>query len=230
MASDLCSLSNWLCINNLKLNVKKTKCMLFNSEGLKPSVLLEVDGEVIEQVSEFRFLGVTLDMQLTFVSHYNDVYLKLLKGCYIVRSLSKLLSPYCLKLLYFAFFQSHIVYNLIVWWPLLKRSHQNSIYVLQKRVIRSLHSAHFREHCMPLFKKSSILTVWDLVILENMKFMYKVHHEISPKPVRNLYEKREMMYQTRNNLYSSVSHRTTKFNESFLCKPFSCMEVHVSTP
>ena len=73
MQSDLNSLSNWLQLNKLKLNVKKTKCMLLHKEGLFPNVGLEVDGQSIEQVSTFKFLGVTLDNSLTFSAHYTEL-------------------------------------------------------------------------------------------------------------------------------------------------------------
>ena len=53
MQHDLDSLSRWLKANCLKLNVKKTKVMLFNREGLQPAILLEVDFEMIEMVCEF---------------------------------------------------------------------------------------------------------------------------------------------------------------------------------
>ena len=43
MQLDLSSLTNWLTMNKLKLNVGKTKSLLFNQEGLVPNVDLIID-------------------------------------------------------------------------------------------------------------------------------------------------------------------------------------------
>ena len=55
---DLEALSSWLSVNQLKLNVSKTKAILFNKEGLTPRLSLEVHNEQIETVSAFKIPGV----------------------------------------------------------------------------------------------------------------------------------------------------------------------------
>ena len=70
MQYDLKELSAWLIANGLKLNVSKTKVLLFNRAGLNPTVNLLVDNEAIENVVEFKFLGLVLDSTLSFHSHY----------------------------------------------------------------------------------------------------------------------------------------------------------------
>ena len=57
MQSDLQNLAVWLKLNSLKLNTKKTKCMLFNKEGLFPNLCITIEGEELEMVIEFKFLG-----------------------------------------------------------------------------------------------------------------------------------------------------------------------------
>ena len=74
MQHDLEQLSEWLRSNCLKLNVKKTKSVLFNKEGLTPDVHLLVDGEVIETVRHFRFLGITIDSSLSFNEHFSVLH------------------------------------------------------------------------------------------------------------------------------------------------------------
>ena len=86
---DLDSLAMWLQMNQLKLNVGKTKVMVFNKEGLTPQVHLEIENEVIECVNSFKFLGVTLDNKLCFDDHYRSLYEKLFKSSYVIKSLAK---------------------------------------------------------------------------------------------------------------------------------------------
>ena len=74
MRSDMQALSNWCGINGIRMNLDKTKIMLFgNSKRLKalPKVNLDVDGVTIQTVTSYKYLGVTLDSQLNFAKHVN---------------------------------------------------------------------------------------------------------------------------------------------------------------
>ena len=70
MQGDVNCLSTWLNANCLSLNVKKTKLLLFNSEGLNPKVDIYFEGAVIENVNVFKFLGIHVDSKLGFSQHY----------------------------------------------------------------------------------------------------------------------------------------------------------------
>ena len=114
MQDDLESLCEWLKINRLKLNVQKTKSMLLNVEGLSLAVELSIDGELIETVKTFKFLGVHIDNRLIFENHYKVLYDKLFKVRYVIRSLSRILPRFCLRTLYFAYFDSHLICIVII--------------------------------------------------------------------------------------------------------------------
>ena len=122
------TLSEWLIVNSLKLNVSKTKSLLFNHEGLCPRVDLEVDCQVIETVNEFKFLGIWLDPSLSFECHFRTFYDRLIKLCFVIRSLSRILPSYTLRYLYFAYYHSHLTNCLPIWYPLLNQGMQNSLY------------------------------------------------------------------------------------------------------
>ena len=105
LQQDLFLLSRWLSVNHLKLNVAKTKLMLFNRDGLSPSVDIYLEDEHIENVESFKFLGVLLDNQLLFIEHFCTVYDKLQKSCFIIRSLCKTLPNSSMRQLYFAYYE-----------------------------------------------------------------------------------------------------------------------------
>ena len=70
MNSDLIHRSEWLVQNNLKWNISKTKGLLFNKEGLVLDPGITIDNVPVSMVTEFKFLGVTLDNELNFVPHH----------------------------------------------------------------------------------------------------------------------------------------------------------------
>ena len=69
---ELKNIQIWLEINKLSLNVKKTKFMIFhhkqrNIENLIPQ--LNLNEQIIERVTDFDFLGLTIDQHLTWNGH-----------------------------------------------------------------------------------------------------------------------------------------------------------------
>ena len=76
---DMATVTEWLKLNKLTLNVGKTKLMIFGSQrklNRINEVKLELNGVNIERVETFKYLGITLDQCLTFESHIQYVYNK----------------------------------------------------------------------------------------------------------------------------------------------------------
>lgn len=76
LQTDLTGVAQWLTINKLTLNVKKTKSLLFGTPAMLSKVTalsLQHGGTCIEQVSFFKYLGVTLDQELSFRNHLHEV-------------------------------------------------------------------------------------------------------------------------------------------------------------
>ena len=211
---DLNNLSSWLATNSLKLNVQKTKVMLLNREGLFPNVDLKINNQLIESVQTFKFLGVTLDHHLSFQTHHAELHSKLLCSTYVLRSLGRLLPRDPLRMLYFAYYHSHLTYCMPIWYPLLPNALQKTLTVLQKRIIRTLSKADMRQHCMPLYRDLRILTVHDSLYVENIVLCYRLFNQDCPQPICNLYDNQETRI-------SIPKHSSTKVNKSFLCKPLT---------
>ena len=132
--------------------------------------------------------------------------------------MSRILPNFVLRPLYFAYFHSHLTYGLPIWYPLLSVKLQNSLYVLQKRIIRSMHCVNPLQHCMPLFKKSQIK---DQLHMENCRLMHRVNSGDCPPPILNLYDFCSQQHNTRGPNIRIVKHKSVLVNKSFLCKPLS---------
>ena len=74
--ADMEALSAWCGSNGIRMNVDKTKLMLFgNSKKLKelPEIHIKVEGIELKTVPSYKYLGVTLDSQLHYGKHLAKV-------------------------------------------------------------------------------------------------------------------------------------------------------------
>ena len=84
----------------------------------KKNVQITLHGKTIPLVETTKFLGITLDCDLSWNSHINNLYNKLQTNKHLPSMSSKVLTTPNLKLLYYAHIYSHLVYGLGVWGTL----------------------------------------------------------------------------------------------------------------
>ena len=76
---EMANVVEWLRLNKLTLNVKKTKMKIFwTPHKLKgeTNMPLHINNEVVENVNVFKYLGVYLDKNLNFEYHIECIYKK----------------------------------------------------------------------------------------------------------------------------------------------------------
>ena len=86
--NELTKVYDWLRVNQLSLNVNKSKAMVFHVPQKKVSLpQLNIAGIAIEFVSNFHFLGIKMDTNLNWLSHANLVANKILKTAGVLNKL-----------------------------------------------------------------------------------------------------------------------------------------------
>ncbi len=99
--NELENISNWLKTNKLSLNVKKTKYMIFHTAQRKVTTLhLTINNTIIERVTQFDFLGFTLNENVTWKDHINKFSNKISQGLSILNKLKDILSINATTLIY----------------------------------------------------------------------------------------------------------------------------------
>ena len=70
-----------LCINRLSLNISKTKFVIFHASN-KPKypITILINNKTIDEVKYIKYLGVTLDTQLSFKYHIDGLTKKISRG------------------------------------------------------------------------------------------------------------------------------------------------------
>ena len=90
----------------------------------------------------------------------------------------KYVSLKILRSIYFAIFDSYLSYCCLVWAQ--NSSTIQRIVILQKKAVRIINFQPRNSHTSPLFKQNSILKFQDKICLENILFVSKSLHNLSP--------------------------------------------------
>ena len=183
---ELSLIYEWLCLNKLSLNVKKTKFMLFHNrqrkiENITPT--LSINGNEIERVTDFNFLGLTIDQHMSWNSHINKVSVKITKTLGILSRLKRFLPQDILLMIYNSLIMPHIQYGILCW------GHKSGrILTLQKRAMRLITNSKYNAHTEPIYKRLTCLKIPDIYTLNILKLYYKIENDKVPHYFKNMFK------------------------------------------
>lgn len=165
----------WLDINNLTINLSKSNYIHFNNTyRSRPKVDLNIkyNNTIINNISETKFLGVTIDRTLNWIPHIKNVCKKVNKFVYALRQIKRITDIKTAVTAYHAYVESVLRYALIIWGngdsASLKR-----LFSSQKKCLRAICGIPPYESCRPLFAKLGLLPLPCLYILEIGLFVKK---------------------------------------------------------
>lgn len=153
---DLQTLYSWTLHNRLSINFAKTKMQLFGSKRnlsyAKDVRMLVIDGNIVNRVPVFNYLGILLDEELTFEPAFNDAYAKVSYRLYtlscIRRDISKSTAIAIVKSMVFPYFDYLIFLATAITDKLMTKCNR-----LMNRAIRSALAAD---------RRTSVNTLYDV--------------------------------------------------------------------
>ena len=98
----------------------------------------------------------------------------------IIRKVRPYLPQESLHTLYNTFALPYLSYCNIIWADK-NNSHINSLFLIQKRIIRTCTNSLWLAHTDPLFKQLKTLKVQDIYSHQLGTFMFQYHHNLLPK-------------------------------------------------
>ena len=210
----------WLNANKLIINLSKTHIMLFTNRNRPESISLTVNNEIINEVSETKFLGVIVDNKLSWEAHINYISQKVSKSISILKMLKYTFPTNALKTLYHSLIYPYFNYcNLI--WGSAASTHLESLILLQKKSIRIISKVGYLDHTECLFKDHKMLTVPKIYDYNCVKFIFQCYNNSKYSFFRSklLTNSDFHSYETRNkNLLRKPFVRLNRFSNSFLTK------------
>ena len=109
-----------------------------------------MNNSIITRVRATEFLGVIIDEKLTWKDHISLVRSKLAKTVGIVYRVRYLLNRSALFILYCSLFLPNLTYCAEIWGDTYK-SNTQCIFRLQKKIVRIVYGASFKDHTPMLF-------------------------------------------------------------------------------
>ena len=192
--SELLKISDWLKVNKLSLNVDKTKFMIFHNyqrvTANEDIPDLQINGKMIERVSCFNFLGLTINEFMTCSSHSAKIANRISRTLRIMNRLKRYLPFSAMKLMYDSLILSHLQFGITCWgfeW--------NRIFKLQKRALRIMTNSKYNAHTEPLFKELEMLKVKNIFDVQCMKFWYKFVNKSLPEYFGKMFTFSNELYQ-----------------------------------
>ena len=153
----------------------------------------------IKRVNKTKFLGFTIQENLKWSSHVNDVLGKISRGIAMLRKVRTVLNKDALLSIYYSFIYPYMQRGITI-WANESKGNMMDILVKQKQAIRIIAGVNYREHTVPLFKQLQILPI-DLLYKQHLiilMYMYNIYHQRCPNHISDLVKlNREINVNTR---------------------------------
>lgn len=118
LQKDIDHLQDWCRKNNMKINIKKTKCMVFGSKHKDDKLNININNEILENVKNFKYLGITLNEKLSYTEHYEKVCKEMTSRMYMLQRYKKCFSPRWRHIFCTSLVISKLEYCLPIWGDL----------------------------------------------------------------------------------------------------------------
>ena len=127
---ELYKINEWLEINKLSLDAKKSRFMIFHMPNKHITLpILKISNTHIVKVNEFNFLGLTLDTKLDWKRHSNNTSNKISRTIGVLNKLNNVLTQHIKTIIYNTLMLSHLNYCILCWG-----FRCNRVFALHKRL------------------------------------------------------------------------------------------------
>ena len=131
---ELAEVCKWLCVNKLSLNIKKSNFVIFHprQRKIETNVRIVINQQLLKQELSIKYLGVTLDSELSWKSHISFVENKIKRSIGILSKLRYYINLSTLKNLYYSLIYPFLICGILVWGYTYQATLQSSCHFTKK--------------------------------------------------------------------------------------------------
>ena len=199
LQSEFDTICLWIKRNKLSLNIDKTKFMIIGSKqrltnvNNNDNILIKHEGKAIDQVRTFKCLGVTIDENLLWTDHVNNLCRKVYAGLAMLKRVKPYVDVISLKLLYNCLIQSQIDYCSEVWGNRFS-SHTDKITKLQKRAARMILNCNIHTPSKEIFQRMKWLPFNERVKYFKCVYVFKCVNNLSSDYYNDVFKEVSSMH------------------------------------
>lgn len=209
--------------NKLKLNITKTKGMIFTTKYKYNnidfgSISLTIDNIPIQFVTEMKYLGFIFDSTLSFNSHFDYICKKIVTKLYFFSRIANDLSTYTKITVYNTIIKPHFDYCASVLY-LFDLNKISRLQVLQNRGMRIILKCNRYTPIVSMLSTLQWLSVSNRIFFSSMIFIFKVLNKLQPSYFNEYIVYNNDIHQhftrNRNELYLTRTNYTSGMNTLF---------------
>ena len=123
-----------------------------------PNLNVCINQKTIPNVDHTKFLGITLDRQLSWTPHIDMLHTKLTANKLLLHKSKRLIGKMGLKAIYYGHIHSHLIYGLVNWGSMISKSQLSKLQTAQNRCVSILDKDNTKT-LEEKYKDQRILTV-----------------------------------------------------------------------
>lgn len=182
---ELSNIEDWLKINVLKLNVKKSKWMLLGVGKLRDDRLniddkIVMDHSEMERVYIYKYLGIMIDDKLNFKEHVLYVVKKIRKKIGFLTRISSYVTFYTRLLIYNTIIRPHFSYCITVLYQAYVTD-VCKLQILQNKGMRTILKCNKYTAIKNMLDCLEWLSVEQELELNGMVYLYKAENRLLPE-------------------------------------------------
>jgi hypothetical protein len=213
LQSDMTNVYHWLCANKLSLHVGKTNAMMICpksriSEQAVNQINISVDVQLISEVTECQYLGVTIDQHLKFGIQLENTIAKLNRAMGILKRTAQYIPVESRKLLYNTLVLPHFDYGSTIWGGT-TNTQLDRLQRIQNRAMRIILRCNRRTRVFDMLSSLRWMNVRQRIHFNLCTLMWKIVHGRTPNYLCNFQLNSDIhKYNTRstNNLFVNRAH------------------------
>lgn len=181
--SDLASISQWMKANKMTINLEKTCYTIFyGNRNHRYNINLQIDNHIVKRTSSTKYLGITIDENLNWSEHINNLCNKLLKYVGIFYKIRHYLKIPELVRMYNSLIYPHILYGIETYANTFP-SYLSKLNVINNKLLRVIQSKNIRTPIAYLYREVNILPINKLHIFNILLLLHKFKYNKESLPV-----------------------------------------------
>jgi len=191
----LVKLNSWCLSNKLTINFSKTCYTVFTPKKnvVTDCLSIFIGSNSVKHTTSCKYLGVTIDNQLSWINHIDSVYKKIIKFVSIFYKIRDLLPIPCRNMIYYSFIHSSLLYGIEVYANTYYKN-LSALCILNNKLIRILFDRRKDTPIINLYSDTGTLPVNLLHEYQLLCFVHKfVHYKsLLPDIFSNYFESSKM--------------------------------------